>query len=186
MSRPGPIPEIIISENLILKLLHQESAGIIFKAVDLNRQYLRNWLPFVDNTWREEDTEVFIRTILRSSVPKPDIVYEIWYKDSFAGLIAVKEVDEWNKRAEIGYWLIPQFEGKGIMTSCCKAILDFIFSKLGLNRIQIKVGIGNARSGRVPERLGFKLEGIERAGEKFSDHYNDLEVYSLLKKEWLS
>jgi ribosomal-protein-serine acetyltransferase len=186
MSRPGPIPEILVSENLVLKLLSQESSGIIFRAVDLNRQYLRNWLPFVDNTCREEDTDVFIRTILRSSVPKPDIVYEIWYRDSFAGLIAIKEVDEWNKRTELGYWLIPQLEGKGIMTSCCKAILDFIFSNLGLNRVQIKAAVGNARSSRIPEQLGFKLEGIERGGEKFPDHYKDLEVYSLLKKEWFS
>lgn len=186
MFRPGPSPEIIVSENLTLKLLNQESAGIIFQAIDHNRHYLRKWLPFVDNTRREEDTEVFISAVQRSSVPKPDIVYEIWHADSFAGLIAIKEVDEWNKRAELGYWLIPGFEGNGIMTSCCVAIIDFAFSKLGLNRIQVKVGIGNARSSRIPERLGFKFEGNERAGEKFPDHYKDLEVYSMLKKEWSS
>jgi ribosomal-protein-serine acetyltransferase len=186
MSRPGISPEIIVSENLVLKLLSQESAGIIFEAIELNRHHLRKWLPFVDNTWREEDTESFIKNVLQSSVPKPDIVYEIWYNDSFAGLIAIKELDEWNKRAELGYWLIPRFEGIGIMTSCCIAILDLVFSKMGLNRIQIKVGIGNARSSRIAERLGFMFEGVERAGERFPDHYNDLEVYSMLKKEWSS
>lgn len=186
MLRPGLEPEIIVSESLILKLLSQKSAGVIFKAIDLNRSELRNWLPFVDNTLREEDTELFIKTIINSSVPKPDIAYEIWFRDSFAGLIAIKEVDEWNKRAELGYWLIPQLEGNGIMTSSCKAILDITFTMLGLNRIQIKVAIGNSKSGRIPERLGFKLEGIERAGEKFPDHYKDLEVYSMLKKDWLS
>ena len=70
------------------------------------------------------------------------------------------------------------------MASCCITILGFAFSKLGLNRVQIKAGVGNAHSSRIPERLGFKFEGIERAGEKFPDHYQDLEVYSLLKKEW--
>lgn len=184
MTRPGLSPEIIVSENLILKLLSLESAVVMFEAIDNNRQHLRIWLPFVDNTRIEEDTENFIKSILRNSVPKPDIIYEIWFNDSFAGLIAIKELDEWNKRAELGYWLIPHLEGQGIMTSCCKAILDFVFSKLGMNRIQIKVGIGNSRSSRIPERLGFRFEGIERSGEKFPDHYNDLEVYSLLKKEW--
>ena len=184
MARPYPSPEIIVSDNLILKLLRQESAGIIFETTDLNRGYLRTWLPFVDNTRKLEDTETFIKAILRASCPKRDIVYEIWYDELFAGLIAIKEIDGWNNRAEFGYWLIPRFEGKGIMTSCCIAILNFAFSKLRLNRIQIKAGIGNARSSRIPERLGFKFEGIERAGEKFPDHYKDLEVYSLLKEEW--
>jgi ribosomal-protein-serine acetyltransferase len=184
MARPSLSPEIIVSENVILKLLTQESAGVIFEATNSNRQSLRRWLPFVDNTWKGEDTENFIKCILRDSGPKYDVVYEIWYLNSFAGLIAIKEVDEWNKRAELGYWLVPRFEGKGIMVSCCTAVLYFAFSNLGLNRVQIKVGIGNARSSRIPERLGFKFEGIERAGEKFPDHYNDLEVYSMLKKEW--
>jgi len=184
MTRPGPSPEIIVSENLVLKLLRQESAGIIFETIDLNRHYLRKWLPFIDNSYKIQDTETFIKSILRASGPKRDVVYEIWRNDLFAGLIAIKEIDEWNKRAELGYWLIPRFEGQGIMTSCCIAILSFAFSKLGLNRVQIKTGIGNARSSRIPERLGFKFEGIERSGEKFTDHYQDLEVYSMLKNEW--
>jgi ribosomal-protein-serine acetyltransferase len=185
MAHPGTSTEIIVSESLKLKLLRQESAGIIFEAIDLNRHNLRTWLPFIDNTWKVEDTEIFIKSIIRATGPKHDVAYEIWYNDIFAGLIAIKEIDQWNKRAELGYWLIPRFVGQGIMTSCCKAILDFAFSKLGLNRIQIKAGIGNARSSRIPERLGFKFEGIERAGEKFQNHYKDLEVYSLLKNEWL-
>lgn len=184
MSLPGNSPEIIVSDNLTLKLLRQESSGIIYEAIELNRHYLRIWLPFVDNTWKEQDTELFIKSILRATVPKRDIVYEIWHSKQFAGLIAIKEIDEWNKRAELGYWLIPRYEGQGVMTSCCRAILNLAFSKLGLNRIQIKAGVGNARSSRIPERLGFKFEGIERAGEKFPDHFKDLEVYSILKKEW--
>ena len=141
-------------------------------------------LPFVDNTLKSEDTEAFVKSIIRNSGPKRDVVYEIWQHNVFAGLIALKEIDLWNKRAELGYWISPRFEGQGIMTSCCIAILNFAFIKLGLKRIQVKVGIGNARSSRIPERLGFKFEGIERAGEKFQDHYIDLELYSILKEEW--
>jgi len=72
------------------------------------------------------------------------------------------------------------------MTKCCSVLIDLAFKKLGMNRIQVKAGIGNAHSSRIPEKLGFKFEGLERAGEKFADHYIDLEVYSLLKKEWTS
>jgi ribosomal-protein-serine acetyltransferase len=186
MARFYPSPEIIVSDNLTIKLLRQESAGIVFEAIDLYRLQLRTWLPFVDNTRKVEDTEAFINSVLSASGQKRDVIYEIWYDNLFAGIIAIKEIDEWNKRAELGYWLIPTFEGQGIMTACCKAIINFSFTKLGLNRIQIKAGLGNAHSSRIPERLGFKLEGIERSGEKFPDHFQDLEVYSMLKKEWAS
>jgi ribosomal-protein-serine acetyltransferase len=185
MPLSGPGIEIRIEEGLILKALRQETAPVIFKIMDLNRRRLRKWLPFVDDTWKVEDTEIFIKSILRASGPKRDIVYEIWHYDDFAGLIAFKEVDRWNKRTELGYWLVPRFEGQGIMTKCCRNLIDCAFTKMGMKRIQVKTGIGNARSGRIPEKLGFKFEGIERSGEKFTDHYLDLEVYSLLKEEWV-
>ena len=45
MAHPVPSTEIIVSENLVLKLLSQESAGIIFEAIGSNRNNLRKWLP---------------------------------------------------------------------------------------------------------------------------------------------
>ncbi len=184
MPLPGPCKEIRVEEGLILKVLRQESAAAIFKTIDINRRQLRKWLPFIDDTWKVEDTELFIKSILGSSGPKRDIAYEIWNDDDFAGLIAFKDIDRWNKRAELGYWLDPRFEGQGIMTKCCKSMIDCAFNKMGMKRVQIKTGIGNARSGKIPEKLGFKFEGIERCGEKYSDHYLDLEVHSMLKEEW--
>jgi ribosomal-protein-serine acetyltransferase len=185
MTAESPRDEIIAGDGLILRKLQQETCHDIFDVINRNRHYMRHWLPFVDNTWKEEDTEIFVRSILSSEGPKRDIVFEIWHEAQFAGLIALKDVDRWNKKAEIGYWLDPDLENKGLMTKCCTALIDCSFRKLGLNRIQIKAGIGNAKSSRIPEKLGFHLEGIERAGEKFPDKFIDLEVYSILKKEWL-
>ena len=185
MSLKGPLKEIIVGDGLLLKLLRLESAADIFKVIDLNRHYLRKWLPFVDNTWKVEDTENFIKSVLNTTSSRPDIVYEIRYKNQFAGLIALKEIDRWNMRTELGYWLDPQFEGMGIMTQCCRSLLDFAFRKMKMHRIQIKAGIGNAASCRIPEKLGFKFEGIERSGEKSSEHFIDIEVYSMLRNEWI-
>jgi ribosomal-protein-serine acetyltransferase len=176
--------EIHVDDDLVLKKLQQESAFVIFDVINRNRHYLRKWLPFVDNTWKVEDTDMFIKSILAATGPKRDMVYEIWFQDKFAGLIALKEVDRWNKKTELGYWLDPDLENKGIMTRCCIALIDCAFRKMGLNRIQVKVGIGNVSSSRIPEKLGFRFEGIERAGEKFPDHYTDLEIYSILRNEW--
>lgn len=185
MSLSIPIKEINAGEDLVLKLLRQESAGLIFSIIDENRYLLRRWLPFVDNTRKPDDTEIFVKSVLSASGPKQDIIYEIWFHDEFAGIIAFKEIDRWNNRTELGYWLDPRFEGRGIMTRCCISLLKCAFTKMNMKRIQIKVGIGNAKSARIPEKLGFTFEGIERAGEKFPDHYADLEVYSILKEEWI-
>lgn len=89
------------------------------------------------------------------------------------------------KRAEIGYWLSEKYQKKGIVTQSVSTLLDYAFSELGLNRVQIRCAVGNIPSKNIPRRLGFLFEGIERDGELLSDNqFTDIEVYSILKREW--
>jgi ribosomal-protein-serine acetyltransferase len=184
MKTESPPYEIPIDEDLVLKKISLESAGHIFQAINSDREHLRRWLPFIDHTRKKEDTEIFIKSILHTTCPKRDLIYEIWMSDNFIGLVALKEIDKWNGKTEIGYWIHSDFEGKGFMTRSCRALIDLSFSSLGLNRVELKVATGNARSGLVAERLNFKMEGIEREGEQHNKSHLDLIVYSILKKEW--
>jgi len=109
----------------------------------------------------------------------------IWFKGEFAGLIGFKDTDPVNKKTELGYWIIEKMQGKGIVTNAVKKLVDYSFQNLKMNRVQIKVAVGNRRSSAIPKRLGFRLEGIERDGEKHQNRFFSLEVFSILKKEWI-
>jgi ribosomal-protein-serine acetyltransferase len=111
-------------------------------------------------------------------------VYVVWYERQLAGLVGLKDIDYLNLKTEIGYWLVENMTGKGVMTRSVKALIEFIFQVMKMNRIQIKCGVGNRKSSTIPKRLGFVFEGVERAGEKHQNKFIDLEVYSLLKKEY--
>ena len=79
-------------------------------------------------------------------------------------------------------WLSREFLGRGIMTRSVRTLCDFAFRELDINRIQIKCAVANTASRNIPQRLGFQLEGIERAGELLSGGvFTDLAVYSRLK-----
>ena len=69
------------------------------------------------------------------------------------------------------------------MTRSVKAVLHYAFENLKLNKIEIRCGVGNAKSAQF-ERLGFKLDGILRDEEWLYDHFHDIAVYSLLASEW--
>ena len=176
--------DIQIADGLKLVKIRLSSAQEIFETTLTNREHLRTWLPFIDDTVSVSQTEGFIRSVLEQKGLKRDLVWEIRLHDVLAGIISLKEVDEINARTEIGYWIARKYEGRGLVTTCCQKLIEISFNDLGIYRIQIRVGIGNLRSARIPERLGFKFEGIERAGEKHSDRFIDLMVFSLLRDEW--
>ncbi len=69
------------------------------------------------------------------------------------------------------------------MTTCCRALIVHSFRVWKLNRVTIECATENTRSRAIPERLGFKLEGIIRGVEKLHDHYADHAFYGLLRSE---
>jgi ribosomal-protein-serine acetyltransferase len=178
------ITELNVNPDLILKILELADNQIIYNAIDQNRSYLRKWLPFVDMTLSENDTRSFVKSIV-DDVERRQEIFTIWYKNGFCGLVGLKDIDYLNRKIEIGYWLIEKMTGKGIITQSVEKLISFIFETLEMNRIQIKCGVGNSKSSFIPKRLGFTFEGIERQGERHRSDYINLEVYSLLKKEWL-
>lgn len=171
-----------IDTSLRLESIGLMHAPVIFEAIDRDRTYLRKWLPFVDATQKIADTEAFISNLN----PQKDEIFTIWHKEEFAGLIGFKDTDRINHKTEAGYWLTEKKQGKGIITKCLHKLIRYAFQKLKLNRIQIKVACGNEKSAAIPRRLGFQYEGTEQGGERHGNRYFDLEVYSLLRPDWLS
>jgi len=177
------VSELIVDPTIKLKILNLSDSTILFNALEQNRHFLRKWLPFVDLTHAEKDTLSFVKSIV-DDVERRQEVFTIWFNDEFCGLVGLKDIDYLNRKIEIGYWLIEKMTGKGIMTRSVDRIIRFIFEELEMNRIQIRCGIGNDASSAIPKKLGFIYEGTERQGERHNFRYLDLEVYSLLKKEW--
>ena len=73
------------------------------------------------------------------------------------------------------------------MTETVKAIISFLFTEVGLNRIEARHDVDNPASGRVMEKAGMKFEGILRQNCLRKDgSFGDLKVFSILKSDWFS
>lgn len=178
--------EVIVDSHLRMREIQMSDAGPIFKIINKDREYLRTWLPFVDYTRMVEDTERFIKTVHAGQNEHKEMVYVILNDNEIVGIIGFRNTDKTNHKTEIGYWLAQDQQGKGIVTRCVKALVALAFEKMRMNRVQIRVAVENQKSKAIPVRLGFKLEGREREGEYLNSHYVDLDVFGLLKKEWLN
>ncbi|NMP23949.1 GNAT family N-acetyltransferase [Sulfobacillus sp. DSM 109850] len=145
--------------------------------------YIGAWLPFAKHTRAVEDTLAFIDTTLRSFAAGSEVNAGIWYQDKLVGTIGL-HINRSNQSASIGYWIGQAYEGRGIMTRSCRALITYAFGELALHRIEIRANMGNTRSRAIPERLGFQQEGIIREAFKLDDEFNDSVVYGLLDREW--
>ena len=172
---------IQIFDDVVLNPLSEKDISDIFNTLNNEREYMRVWLPFVDYTNKIDDTRSFVTSALQAE----DKHFTICYQGKFVGLIGFKDTDSANKKTEIGYWLSQYAQGKGIMLHSVLKLIEYAFDEMGMNRVQIKVAVNNHRSKQIPEKLGFLLEGVERDGELLVDNvYTDINVYSLLKKEF--
>lgn len=87
-------------------------------------------------------------------------------------------------RGELGYWITKDHWGRGYATEASNAILDFGFETLKLHRIQAHHLVRNPASGRVMQKLGMQLEGIERDAVIKWGRHESIVLYSILEPEW--
>jgi ribosomal-protein-serine acetyltransferase len=167
-----------------LRLLEERHAAELFALTHQNREYLRRWLPWVDATSSVDVTRKFIQTALKQFAANRGFQAGIWYQGRLAGVVGYHRIDWHNRKTSIGYWLGATFQGKGLMTRACRALLNHAFHELKLHRVEIRCAVDNRRSRAIPERLGFAQEGISRQAEWLYDHYVDHVIYGMLADEW--
>jgi ribosomal-protein-serine acetyltransferase len=167
-----------------LRLLEHHHAGELFALIDHNRSYLRQWLPDWDVQKSLDDCKKIIKSSLEQLAANGGFTLGIWWEGRLAGIIGAADIDWQNRSAMIGYLLGENYQGKGLVTEACRALVDYLFSELKLRRVEIRCATSNPRSCAIPRRLGFLKEGVLRRAQAFDDHFLDLEVYGLLVEDW--
>lgn len=173
-----------IDNNLELTLLDIEHAQEFFELIDKNRNYLREWLGWLDNIQSVSHIARFIDSAIKDYPDKKSLRAWIKLDKKIIGIIHLVEIDWMNKKGMIGIWIDEESVGKGLATKATNAFMNFAFNEWGLNRIEIRSATGNKASQAVPEKLNFRNEGVLRENEWLYDHFVDHVVFSKLKREF--
>ncbi len=173
-----------LGDGLELRVLQPEHATELFQLTHANRDHLRPWLPWVDNTNAIQDTLDFIKNGLDQYARLDGMQLGIWQDDHIAGTIGYHTWDFRHGRTELGYWLGTAYTGRGIITRATAALVDYAFDVLELHRVEIRCAPQNVKSCAIPQRLGFTHEGRLRGGQWTPGGYLDSDVYAILRREW--
>jgi ribosomal-protein-serine acetyltransferase len=176
---------ISVCKEIELRESDPVHAPELFDLIETNREHLRRWLPWLDQTTRLQHVQQFLRESRRKAMNGNGQTFLVINSGRIVGVLGEHNIDRVDRKTELGYWLDQGHEGRGIMTQAVERLLGHIFDDLDLNRVVLSCAVGNVKSRAIPERLGFVHEGVLRQAQWLYTHYIDLAVYGLLREEWL-
>jgi RimJ/RimL family protein N-acetyltransferase len=87
--------------------------------------------------------------------------------------------DDEGREAEIGYWLVPEARGRGLVTAAASLLVDWVFASLGLERVEFAILPENLASQHVAERLGATPEGLRERSHEAEGRLWDMTIWSV-------
>ncbi len=174
---------LVVSDDIIIALRTEDEAEATFNLIENNRAYLQEWLPWVPHVQSINDCLHFIRQNIRDWEDGADLTAGMYYKGRLVGIIGFHGLLKPHKYCSIGYWLDEASQGHGIVTKCTTALTRYAFDVHKMNRVVILAGVNNSKSRAIPERIGFKFEGVMRGAQYLYGKYIDVAMYARLKDD---
>jgi len=176
----SPFP-IIETERLLLDCITDEDVNEVFelRSNPETMKYIPR--PLVkDNDGALEHIKMIVDKINSNE----GINWGIRLKDNpkLLGIIGFYRLQPENYRAEIGYMILPEFHGKGIVPEAVNRLIKYGFEDLKLHSIEAVIAPENHASERVLQKCGFTKEAHFKESEFYEGKFLDKVIYSLLEK----
>jgi ribosomal-protein-serine acetyltransferase len=163
--------------------LREPSRDDATNILNLMSYDIAKYLYEVPHPYKIDDALKFIKSSCDDFRLHNSITFAIDYKNKsqsvhlLVGIIAVKDIDYVNKKANIGYWIGQQYQGKGIATECVELVVKYAFDVMELKEISAYVFPENKTSIRVLEKNDFVKTKEVNEYHPISNSYRNSLVY---------
>ena len=166
------LPETINAERIVLIRRNHEHDKQIWQAIEESRQFVREFLFWVDNQKCFEDTVKATDQFAKEWDEDKEWAYDIFTiaDFKFVGCVGPHNIEFINQSAELGYWLRLSETRKGYMHEAVLALEKELF-KAGMHRITICCDVNNMNSANVAKKAGYTLESVAKEA---TYHYTGL------------
>jgi ribosomal-protein-alanine N-acetyltransferase len=149
-----------------------------------NRDWFRKWEATNPSGPLNIDFKGSIRSLLRQLDDETCIPFVIEFEGRLVGQLNISNILYGSVLgAFIGYWIDPEYAGRGITPTAVALAIDYAFSALGLHRIEIDIKPENQASIRVVEKLGMRLEGTKKNFIHINNAWSDHLVFAITAEE---
>ncbi len=177
----GEMPTLL-TERLVLRPFALDDAPAV-RALAGDRAIASTTLN-IPHPYGEGDARRWITTHADRFAAGQEVVFAVTLRDGgeligAIGLVVARRHD----RAELGYWIGRKHWGQGYATEAVRAVVDYGFRELRLNRIEAMHFARNPASGRVMRKIGMRREATCRQHVKKWGRYEDTEQYAIVRED---
>ncbi|MGH3392207.1 MAG: GNAT family N-acetyltransferase [Actinomadura sp.] len=173
-----------LGDGAELRSLEPWQAAEFAAYTDRVRAHLEPWLPWAHVVTDTESARRFLQRYADRQAADGGRIYGIWLDDVLVGGTLFRMFDAENGLCEVGVWLAPEAQGRGLITRAATIMIDWAVRVRGLSRVEWLCSPANQRSSAVAKRLGMTHEGVLRSVFPMNGVRHDLEVWSMLADEW--
>ena len=176
-----PFPDLI-SQRLLLRRVTHADVNEIFE-LNSNSEVMK-YIPRPLLTSNAESLEYIDTRIDAMIAANEGINWGVTLRDNpvLIGTAGIYRLQPEHHRCEIGYKLLPRYQGKGIITETIKLMLDYAFDQLRMHSVEAVIDPANIASERVLQKNGFVKEAHFIENEYYNGIYYDSVIYSLLER----
>ena len=185
---------VLAHADVRLRVARMKDAKALERLILGNRDWLRRWEATNPTGPNSFDIRGMVRSLLRQFDAQETIPFVIEVDGQVVGQVNVSNIVFGSlSSAIVGYWIAPEVAGRGVTPTAVALACDYMFTALGLHRIEIAIRPENAASLRVVSKLGFRYEGLKQRyihiNGAWRDHYQfaltSEEVPSGILNRWL-
>ncbi|SDD15011.1 GNAT family N-acetyltransferase [Nocardioides lianchengensis] len=169
-----------------LRPLEPWQAPTFAAYVERHRAHLAPWLPWGVSITDEDAARAFLQRYADGTAADGGRIYGLWAHGELVGGTLFRIFDARASLCEVGVWLAPGSEGRGLITRAVTAMVDWAVRERGIRRVEWHCVPENTRSRAVAVRLGMTHEGTLRQDFEHAGRRWDTEVWAVLAEEWVT
>ncbi len=152
------LPMPFYTSRLMIRPMMPGDGPAVWQAIEESRQYIRKWLPWVDDVKCWQDSEKTARQFYADFILRKSLNFCIFKDGVYVGGCSLHHMNWGVPSAAIGYWCRTSFQSHGYITEAVGTLVLYAFKEIQLKRVTILCEEENTKSATIANRLGFDLE----------------------------
>ncbi len=173
----------LTTDRLVLRPPQESDIDAVYAACQ--DPEIQRW-TVVPSPYRREDAEFFVRDLaIEGRRTGANLIWCVFERESgtLVGSQGLVLRPQDPGCAEIGWWAVKEFRGRGYTTEAARAVSHYGLRELGLRRLEWLAYVGNDGSRAVAEKAGYRFEGTLRSYAEQRGAFHDSWIASLLPSD---